>query len=132
MPGTAGNKSYADEDQRKMADMKPKAPPCTGNQFSELPQFQNGYDPGVPWPAPDENYYDVKFDENNNVIAEGKYNILPENSTAQEGQFGSKQFADSSTVNGLRGVNNYGPEDANPGASTVWVDNSRADRGRDV
>ena len=111
--------------------LKPKAPPCTGNQFATLPQFQNGYDPGVPWPSPDENYYDVKFDADNNVIAAGKYNVLPENATPQEGSFGSMQFADTDSINGLRGVNNYGPEDANPGASTVWVDNSRADRGQD-
>jgi hypothetical protein len=64
-------------------------------------------------------------------IAAGKYNVLPENATPQEGSFGSFQFSDIDTVNGLRGVNTYGPEDANPGASTVWVDNSRADRGKD-
>jgi hypothetical protein len=111
--------------------LKPKAPPCTGNQFAELPQFMDGK-PGVPWPAPDENYYDVSFDASNNVIADGLYNILPENSTPQEGAFGSMQFADSDRVRGTQGANNYGPEDANPPASTVWVDNSRTDRGRDA
>jgi hypothetical protein len=109
--------------------LKPKAPPCTGFQFSELPQFQNGYDPGVPWPSPDENYYDVKFDADNNVIAAGKYNVLPENATPQEGSFGSLMFADSDRVRGTQGANNLGPEDIGM-PSTVFVDNSKADRGR--
>ena len=112
--------------------VKPKAPPCTGNQFAELPQFIGGKPAGVPWPEPTEAYYSIRFDSDNNVLADGRYNILPENATPQEGAFGSRMFADTDSINGLRGVNNYGPEDANPGASTVWVDNSKADRGRVV
>jgi hypothetical protein len=112
-------------------NLKPKPPDCAGNQFATLPQFQNGYDPGVPWPSPDENYYDVKFDENNNLSASGKFNVLPENATPQEGSFGSMQFADSDRVRGSQGANNLGPEDVGT-PSTVWVDNSKADRGRDA
>jgi hypothetical protein len=91
--------------------------------------FWGRADPGVPWPSVDENYYDVKFDADNNVTADGRYNILPENSTAQDGAFGSRMLADA---DGLKGANAiFTPEDANPGASTVWVDVSRADRGRE-
>ena len=105
---------------------KPKQPPCDGNQFAELPQPIDGDIPQ--WPSADENYYSVRFDQKNNVIADGRYNILPENATAQQGASGSLMFADS---DGLKNVNNeYGPEDVQR-ATTVYVSVDRADRGRE-
>ena len=91
---------------------QPQSTTCTGNQFAELPQ-PDGWDPGVPWPKPTENYYDVQFlDGSNNVIADGQYNVLPENATPGQGAYGSPMFADSDSVRGLQGVNNFTPEDA--------------------
>src|SRR5437660_997126 len=115
-------------------ELKPKQPPCSGMQFAEAPQFTD--DQGTVadeiWSGPNDNYYDVTFDKNNNVLTKDKF-FYPESSTAQEGQFSDRQFNDYNPVKGLKGVNTYNPEDAASAnvASTTFVDVSRADRGKE-
>lgn len=93
-------------------NLKPIAqPPCPDNA-----QFEDSQE-----------YLTVRRDKWGNEIPQDWTNHDPGN-VGDAGQFGSRMFADN---DGLKNVNNeYGPEDIQR-ASTVWVDNSRADRGKE-
>jgi hypothetical protein len=106
--------------------IKPQAPDCEGNQFADYPRNHDFQTPG-------ENYFDVHFDQDNNVIPDD-YQDMHRRGVAGESRYGSLMFADNDGLQNGPGANNvYTPEDAGPSGNLqkIDVDVSRSDRGRE-
>jgi hypothetical protein len=110
------------------SNMKPQPSPCDGNQFAE-----------VLYPFDANDGYDTpRFDKFNQETVNSEFHS--ESATPGEGQYGNMQFASNSqdiqsTGYGKNlGLNEipYGTGAAFERADTVYVDNGRADRGKDA
>lgn len=122
----------ADGSYQNTSTMKPVYPDCdlpNQHQFAEsvADELFGGR----------ENYIGAKFDKFNNVVPESRP-FAADNATPQEGQSGRLMFADGSDSAGSKpddftgfNVIEYSTGPAFQQASSVTVDNSRADRGRE-
>ena len=123
-PGSSSNRAHADFSYRPdiggTSQIRPVQPDCDGMQFA-----RNPYEP--------DNYLSVKRDRWNNEIAEDRTMHTPM-PAGDSGQSGTRQFSDFQKVDGYSsyGVEiPHGQSAAFNNSSTVYVDNSRADRGSD-
>jgi hypothetical protein len=106
-------------------EIKPVPPSCDGRQFAENP-----YD--------SHNYLDVRFDKWNNVIAEDR-SFHNSGAVGDQGRAGNYQFSSAtddlqSTGYGSNmGLNEipYGQSAAFNESERTFVDNSKADRGKE-
>jgi hypothetical protein len=109
------------------SNMKPIPAPCDGRHFADNPYT---------FDSP-ENYDTPKFGQFNQETVNSEFHS--ESATAGEGQFGNRQYASNRTdlqstgYGSNYGLNEipYGTGSAFDTAQSAWVDNSRADRGKD-